>query len=225
MKTTLEVCALIVLLLCFAAILVSSVFLVRNNSQQSVVKHEIHLSVNTDSTKIISNDIYAIVDSLRTHIQITEQRIADKYEYFLEQKREENILFSIGSLLIGVFISIVGFFGYKSFKDIENHAKEQAENIASNTAKEQAKNVASNTAKEYLKDNLPQFIDEGLTKITVSLNNTIRQMVQENVNSKLSHSLENITEDVELLKMYVNEQNNSNTPNIENNEAEQLFND
>lgn len=152
-------CCVIDLLYC--GIVVCGVLLVKNNSKQTIVKHEIQLSVIPDSLGILPKDVYMVVDSLQTYIHITEQRIADKYEYFLEQKKDENILFSVGSLFGGIFISILGFFGYKSFKDIEAKAEKQAGIIA------------AESAEEFLKNNLPVFIDTRLTHITKNLTSTV----------------------------------------------------
>ena len=118
MKTTLEIFSFVLLFLCIVAILVCGVLLVKNNLEQSVIKHEIQLSVVPYTLGMLPKDLYVVVDSLQEYIQMTEQRIADKYEYFLEQKEDENVLFSVGSLFGGIFISILGFFGYKSFKEI-----------------------------------------------------------------------------------------------------------
>ena len=211
MKKTLDICSVVLLLLCTVAILVCGVLLVKNTSKQTIVKHKIQLSVVPDTLGIIPKDVYFAVDSLQSYIQITEQRIADRYEYFLEQKSEETILFSIGSVIIGVFISILGFFGYKSFKDIEANAEKYASDIA------------ANSAEEYLKNNLPKYVDTKLTSITNNLTNTVNMMVQESVRSETSAVMEEFKEDIELLKMYVNDQNNSNQNSVEHGEVDDLF--
>ena len=163
MKKILEICSIVLLLLCIVAILVCGILLVESNSKQTIVKHEIQLSVVPDSLGILPGDVYVVVDSLQTYIHTTEQRIADKYEYFLEQKKDENILFSVGSLFGGIFISILGFFGYKSFKDTETKAEDRATEIASKTAEKSAKEIALSAAGEHLKNNLPKYVDEKLS--------------------------------------------------------------
>ena len=211
MKTTLEIFSFVLLFLCIVAILVCGVLLVKNNSEQSVIKHEIQLSVVPDTLGMLPKDVYVVVDSLQEYIKTSEQRIADKYEYFLEQKKDENVLFSVGSLFGGIFISILGFFGYKSFKDIETKAEERASDIA------------SKSAEEHLKNNLPQYVSGKLPSITNELTNTVCAMVQERLGSEISAEMEVVKEEIELLKMYVNEQNNSNHDHIEQGEADNLF--
>lgn len=211
MKTTLEIFSFVLLFLCIVAILVCGVLLVKNNLEQSVIKHEIQLSVVPDTLGMLPKDLYVVVDSLQEYIQMTEQRIADKYEYFLEQKEDENVLFSVGSLFGGIFISILGFFGYKSFKDIETKAEEKASDIA------------SKSAEEHLKNNLPQYVNGKLTSMTSELTNTVCAMVQERMESEISVAMEEVKEDVELLKIYINEQNNSNQNHVEQGEADNLF--
>ncbi len=205
MKKVLEICSIVLLLLCIVAILVCGILLVESNSRQTIVKHEIQLSVVPDSLGILPGDVYVVVDSLQTYIHTTEQRIADKYEYFLEQKKDENILFSVGSLFGGIFISILGFFGYKSFKDIEAKAEKQASDIA------------AETAEEHLKNNLPRYVSNEFPKITTNLANTVSVMVQEKIGSEISSSIEKVKDDIDLLYMYIDEKNVSKLEQKSNN--------
>lgn len=203
MKTILEICSFVLLLLCIAAILVCGVLLVKNNSEQSVVKYEIQLSVVPDTLGMLPKDVYVVVDSLQEYIKTSEQRIADKYEYFLEQKKDENVLFSVGSLFGGIFISILGFFGYKSFKDIELKAEKSATEIASETAEKRANEVALNASEEHLKNNLPKYVDEKLSGVANKLTNTVNTMIQERLEKieeaiDFLYKLEDDKESVEL---------------------------
>ena len=214
MKTFHEVCAVIVIILCIIALLFCSVIFFTSNTPKKNIKHEITFSLNSDSTKTNIQEIHLIVDSLNTYLKTTEQRIADKYEYFLEQKKEENLLFSIGSVSLGIFVSILGFFGYKSFKDIENNAKEHAQFIA------------SKTAEEHLKNNMPMYLDTRLGSIVINLKDTIKLIVNEQINDKIRHDINNIEENIEILNMYVNESicPNGNTPNPQNNSNKKSLN-
>lgn len=191
MKTFIEICSVVVLLFCILAILVSTVLLIRNSSQETIVRHEIQLSVVPDTLGMLPKDVYIAVDSLQEYIRTSEQRIADKYEYFLEQKKDENVLFSVGSLFGGIFISILGFFGYKSFKDIELKAERSATEIASETAEKRANEVALSASEEHLKNNLPKYVDEKLSGVANKLTNTVNTMIQER--------LEKIEEDIDFL--------------------------
>ena len=211
MKKFLEVCSVLLLLFCVAAIIACGVLLVKNNTKQAIIKHEIQLSVRPDSLGMLPKDVYLAVDSLQTYIYTMEQRIADKYEYFLEQKKDENVLFSVGSLLGGIFISILGFFFFLSFKDIEAKAEDSASKIA------------RNSAEEHLKNNLPQYVNQKLPSIANELTNTFATTFQERIRSEISVSMEEIKEDVEILKMYVNNQNNLNQNAVEQGEAGNLF--
>lgn len=215
MKKALDICSVVLLVFCIAAIVVCGVLLVINNSKQTIVKHEIHLSVVPDSLGILPKDVHMVVDSLQTYIHTTEQRIADKYEYFLEQKKDENILFSVGSLFGGIFISILGFFGYKSFKDIEAKAEDCATEIASKTAEKRANEVALSAAGEHLKNNLPKYVDEKLSEVANKLANTVNTMVQER--------LEKIEEDVDFLYKLADEEDNSESDNNKQTDMDNLF--
>ena len=209
MKKALDICSFVLLLLCVVAILVCGVLLVENNSGQTIVKHEIQLAVVPDSLGILPRDVHIVVDTLQTYIHLTEQRMADKYEYFLEQKKEENVLFSVGSLFGGIFISILGFFGYKSFKDIEAKAEKQAGNIV------------AETAEEHLKNNLPKYVSNEFPRITNNLTDTVCVKVQENIRSEISNSIEKVREDIDLLYMYIDEKNESKTKHNSNDNDKQ----
>ncbi len=215
MKKFLDICSALLLLFCIVAIIVCGVLLVTNNSKQTIVKHEILLAVVPDSLGILPKDVYMVVDSLQTYIHTTEQRIADKYEYFLEQKKDENILFSVGSLFGGIFISILGFFGYKSFKDIETKAEDRATEIASETAEKRAKEIALSAAGEHLKNNLPKYVDEKLSDVANKLANTVNTMVQER--------LEKMEEDVDFLYKLADEEGHLESENNKQTDMDNLF--
>ena len=215
MKTFIEICSVVVLLFCIVAILVSTVLLIRNSSQETIVRHEIQLSVVPDTLGILPKDVYIAVDSLQEYIRTSEQRIADKYEYFMEQKKDENVLFSVGSLFGGIFISILGFFGYKSFKDIELKAEKSATEIASETAERRANEVALNAAEEHLKNNLPKYVDEKLSEVANKLTNTVNTMVQER--------LEKMEEDIDFLYKLEDDKESAELNGTKQTDMENLF--
>ena len=63
-------------------------------------------------------------DSLISVMKRQERMLEDKYQYALDQKMNEDRYFSIGTFVVGVVISVFGFFGFKSLKSIEEKAKD-----------------------------------------------------------------------------------------------------
>lgn len=86
------------------------------------------------------------VDSLVTVIRHQESQLADKYQYVLEQKMNQDQYFSLGTFLVGVVLSVFGFFGYKSIKSIEEKANKDAERAAKQTSED--------VTREYLNEKL-----------------------------------------------------------------------
>lgn len=86
------------------------------------------------------------VDSLITAIKHQESQLSDKYQYVLEQKMNQDQYFSLGTFLVGVVLSVFGFFGYKSIKSIEEKANKDAERAAKQTSED--------VTREYLNEKL-----------------------------------------------------------------------
>ena len=114
---------------------------------------KITIELHSDSTLVMSaEDRTVIIDSLNTIMQRREQLLANKYQYVIEKRAIEDSLFSIGSILVGIIIAILGFFGFKSFQTIEEKAHQIAKETAKTTAKETAKSAAKETAKTTAKE-------------------------------------------------------------------------
>ena len=152
---------------------------------------KITIELHSDSTLVMSaEDRTVIIDSLNTIMQRREQLLANKYQYVIEKRAIEDSLFSIGSILVGIIIAILGFFGFKSFQTIEDKAhqiaketaneiaKETAEEAAKTTAKETAKSTAEETAKTTAKETAKSTAEEtAKTEAQIYLNNNIRSNV------------------------------------------------
>lgn len=107
------------------------------------------------------------LDSIIDVVKDYELKLDEKYQYLLEKREEDDRFKTWGALLIGLFVSVLGFFGYKSFKDIKNHseeiAKTEASNIAGSIATSQAEATATLKTNEYLEQHLDAKITEAMT--------------------------------------------------------------
>lgn len=107
------------------------------------------------------------VDSIIKVVRDYELKLDEKYQYLLEKREDDDRFKTWGALLIGLFVSVLGFFGYKSFKDIKNHseeiAKAEAHKIAGSVAISQAEATATLKTNEYLEQHLDVKISEAMT--------------------------------------------------------------
>ena len=108
------------------------------------------------------------LDSIVARFDAHEAQLAQKYQYIIEKRDEEDNYRNIFMLIFGIAVSTVGFFGYRSFADIEKRAMKVAEEKAEQVAKEQAqktaKEVAQNTAQNYCSQNVNQLVQSYLAQ-------------------------------------------------------------
>ena len=108
------------------------------------------------------------LDSIVARFETHEAQLSQKYQYVIEKREEEDNYRNIFMLIFGIAVSTVGFFGYRSFADIEKRAMKVAEEKAEEVAKEQAqktaKEVAQNTAQNYCSQNVNQLVQSYLAQ-------------------------------------------------------------
>ena len=171
---------------------------------------KITIELHSDSTLVMSaEDRTVIIDSLNTIMQRREQLLANKYQYVIEKRAIEDSLFSIGSILVGIIIAILGFFGFKSFQTIEEKAHQIAKETAKTTAKETAKSTAEDVAKieaqNYLNKNIrsnvnsaiqENFLAEIKNSIAESLKSDIIDQLREEIPEFISHlDIQNVSKE------------------------------
>lgn len=107
------------------------------------------------------------MDSLIAAVKDYELKLDEKYQYLLEKREDDDRFKTWGALLIGLFVSVLGFFGYKSFKDIKNHSEEiartESNHIANSIATSIAESTAAQKTNEYLDQHLAAKISEAMT--------------------------------------------------------------
>ena len=171
---------------------------------------KITIELHSDSTLVMSaEDRTVIIDSLNTIMQRREQLLANKYQYAIEKRAIEDSLFSIGSILVGIIIAILGFFGFKSFQTIEEKAHQIAKETAKTTAKETVKSTAEEVAKieaqNYLNKNIrsnvnsaiqENFLAEIKNSIAESLKSDIIDQLREEIPEFISHlDIQNVSKE------------------------------
>lgn len=140
-----EIAATILLFFCAVSVVVAIVIFAIG-SKREVVKHEYTYTIKVDSAGNVTPAAQLQVDSMISTIKQHEHLIQDRYDYVLEQRENSQDYLTVGGIFVTVILSIFGFFGYKSFKSIEEDAKSSAKKIAADKAEEIANEKATDVA-------------------------------------------------------------------------------
>lgn len=140
-----EIAATVILMIS-AICVVAAIVIFAIGSKREVVQHEYTYTIKVDSTGNVIPAAQMQVDSIITSIKHHEQIIKDRYDYVLEQRENSQNYLTVGGIFVTVILSIFGFFGYKSFRNIEEDAKSSAKKIAEEHTEEIAKEQATSVA-------------------------------------------------------------------------------
>lgn len=127
-------------------------------------------------------------DSLISVMKRQERMLEDKYQYALDQKMNEDRYFSIGTFVVGVVISVFGFFGFKSLKSIEEKAKENSQRLATK--------ISGDVTKEYLKQRLQGLVTIESEKILKSsAAESLKKEILDSVYKKYDEKFNSLSEE------------------------------
>lgn len=141
-----------------------------------------------DSLKTITYMDYEQVDSLINAVKSYDEQLTQKYQYLVEQKEQDNQVFYWGSLIVGIVIAVLGWFGFQSFTTIEDKAKEEAVSVAKRTAwtktqkflKDEGKQLIKKVAKDNLQDDTVSKVKE---QVVNELNTIIEKRIEQYIPS------------------------------------------
>lgn len=151
----------IIMVSCVVAILIVSAFWCCRTCFKPEVQPIKIVITASDSLKRENYLSKEQADSLITIVKRHERELAERYQYALEQKMDQDQYFSFGTFLVGVVLSIFGFFGYKSIKSIEEKANKDAERAAKQTSED--------VTKSYLDEKLDGKVSIAAEKIFNSI--------------------------------------------------------
>lgn len=158
--------------------------------RQDILPEHIVIELKSDSTlTITSDDCVKIVDSLNAIMLKREQVLANKYQYVLQKRAFEDSIFSMGSVIVGIVLAILGFWGLKSFQSIED----KAELIAERMAESETKKYLANNAKAKVKE----VIDEIFLK---EISDIVTESIKDGILADIGEEIDNITSLMELMK-------------------------
>ena len=175
----------ILLSICTLA-LVFALFFYAIHVRHHTTHHVIEYTITTDSLGVITPEARALADSLTLELQKQEHILQDKYEHAIEQQSNAQDMLAIGGLLLGIIVSLVGFFGYNSMESIKNKVETEAEAHAKKAYDDEIKNLQEKWTKEYLNDKVDQEINKSIKDAlseferekTASIDDLIGRMVR-----------------------------------------------
>lgn len=128
--TIMDILGGILLFACFLSLIVGVVVYF---AKEPVIpeKREVHLTIHADSLGVVLPEETITLDTLATYVNQLNSEVHERYVYFIEQKENEIKLITFGGVLVSIILAILGFFGYKSFKSIEDKAVQNAEDSVS----------------------------------------------------------------------------------------------
>lgn len=166
MMTMVKITQIVLLGLCVVAFLVLlSLYGIKTVRSVDPVRMELHLS--TDSTGVVSPQARQLADSLINEIKKQETILEDKYKYFIEQQSNTQDLLAVGSVLLGIIVSLVGFFGFSTMKSIEDKARKIGEESANEAFNKRLGELQTKKYKELLEKKFKPEVDK---RIKESLN-------------------------------------------------------
>ena len=130
-----------------------------------------------------------VVDSINNIITQHEILLKEHYRHLLEKRDWDDSIITIGSLLVGIIISILGFFGFRSFKSIEDKSSE--------VAKEESQFIAKQQTNKYLDLHLEDILFE---KYIVKISDNVSSTMRDSIVAELSSNIETIKGVVECVE-------------------------
>ena len=150
---------LVLVLLCAIAF-ITALFFYGSSFKHYTNNVVIEYIISTDSLGVVSAESKELADSLISELQKHERMLEDKYQYFIEQQSNTQDLFTIGGILLGVIVSLVGFFGYSTMQSIEEKANVEAKNAADQAFNKTIQSLQENHSKQYWEGTIKPEVDK-----------------------------------------------------------------
>lgn len=219
-----------ILFLCVVTSLTAVVFFTYG---KSIIEEEKDVKITyifqTDTLGVVTPESRMFADSVLHEMSKHEQRIADKYEYIIEQRSNIEDYLTWGGILLTIVVSVFGFFGYKSLHDIERKLVKQIEPSAQKAAEDKAVSVCENKYEAYqttadakidawktiaeskiesfqsttytsLRDDLSEAMGKKVAKQKQNIDNQIKLKVQEEYNQKFADRVQDIENNASIIE-------------------------
>lgn len=130
------------------------------NVRHTSVHYKIDYGFVVDSAGAVSPQSRAAADSIIHAIERHERLLEDKYQYVINQQSNAQDLLAIGGVVLGIIVSIVGFFGYTTLQSIEEKARTSAKDAADSAFKQRVKELQEQELNRQIKDVVSPSVDK-----------------------------------------------------------------
>lgn len=172
-----------------ALIVIAVVFIIKFPKYETATP--VYLYVQSDSLGVLTESSETAIDSLMYLLNRQDSALVANYDNLIKQKQEESFIMTFGGLIVSVILAIFGFFGYKSFKSIEDKAINTAEEIVNKKFRD-----LSDVEVEHIKNHLVESIDN---RFDTEYDGRFQERIKEYTNK---HFSENINRQLNECKNY-----------------------
>lgn len=160
--------------------------------RQDVQLHEYRYVMTVDSTGNLTNKARIQADSLITAVKHHERSINEHYDYILQQKDDDQRLYTVIGTILSVVVAVFGFFGYKNFRSIEEKslavAKEEVEEKMrefGSAQKDALKNLQAECRQTIQNETKRQFRSFKEKEMINAISDVVNDTYRKDIESKL----------------------------------------
>lgn len=180
----------LVFILVGGVIVFSLIFMVNDlweapDVQELVIKVELGDSIQNN--KANSHVFYAEeIDSLIKLVKNYELQLDNKYQYLIDKQHEDDRLKTWGTMIVGVIVSLCGFWGYKSMKDLREDITKNAEKTSEITVNSYLEKKLQGKVNDALQNTYKtEVVDIIKNHVFNTLNSSEDPIVKNKVNEKI----------------------------------------
>jgi len=168
--------------------------------------YQIELTIKTDSTGVLTSESQAMMDSVLHVVANQNSILQGKYEALADRESDNQGLMTIGGVLITIIVSILGFFGFRSFQSIEEKAMDNAEGAAKKKLDQEMAGEIDRVKRTVETEMVKKFDEEIKPKIKTEVDAAVDDKYNADLSSKIhfindkEKEINSLREDVEKLK-------------------------
>lgn len=168
--------------------------------------YSIDMTISTDSTGCLTPESRAMMDSVMRVVANQNNILQGKYEALAERESDNQGLMTIGGILVTVIVSILGFFGFRSFQSIEEKAIRNAQGAAKKKLDEEMGGEIDRVKRTLETEMVRRFNSVIKPKVKVEVDAAIDKKYSAELSAKINFindkekELESLRNDIEELK-------------------------
>lgn len=168
--------------------------------------YQIELTIKTDSTGVLTSESLAMMDSVLHVVANQNSILQGKYEALAERESDNQGLMTIGGVLVTIIVSILGFFGFRSFQSIEEKAVNNAEGAAKKKLDEEMGGEIDRVKRTVETEMVMKFDEEIKPKVKTEVDAAVDDKYNADLSAKINFindketEINSLRDDVEILK-------------------------